>query len=121
MTKHVDDLKVCGKTSAVTWILAQIEKVFGQLKIEWHNFTNCGLRHMQDPQSKCITPDQIQYIARFKTITHKELQGLDNNSECSEELTTSYQSLLGAVAYTHLSRPDVSTFITALQRKKKSP
>ena len=49
MTKHVDDLKVCGKKSAVIWILAQIEKVFGQVKIEWHNFTNCGLRHMQAP------------------------------------------------------------------------
>ena len=59
MTKHVDDLKVCGKKSAVTWILAQIEKVFGQLKIEWHNFTNCELRHTQDPQTKTITLDQI--------------------------------------------------------------
>ena len=42
MTKHVDDLKLAGTTVEVTSVLQQIERVFGQLKIDWHNFTNCG-------------------------------------------------------------------------------
>ena len=43
MTKHVDDLKVCGSKDVVTWILGKVAEVFGQLKIEWHEFTNCGI------------------------------------------------------------------------------
>ena len=41
MAKHVDDLKLTGNKETVIWILSCIEKVFGKLKIEWNNFTNC--------------------------------------------------------------------------------
>ena len=58
---------------------------------------------------------------RSETTSHKELQERDNNSECSEKLMMSYQLPLGVVSYTHLSRSDVRTFITALQRKNKKP
>ena len=47
LTKHVDDLKLSGKKESILWILQQIEKEFGELKIEWHTFTNCGLRHTE--------------------------------------------------------------------------
>ena len=86
MTKHVDDLKVCGPKKVVTWILEQIEAVFGQLKIEWHEFTNCGIRHTQDPKTKTIKLDQFDYIKKFKTIAHKDLQGRRNEDECNEDL-----------------------------------
>ena len=49
MAKHVDDLKIAGDKKTVIWILQQIEKVFGKLKIEWNNFTNCGIKHQQNP------------------------------------------------------------------------
>ena len=81
MTKHVDDLKVCGNKKVVTWILEKIEKVFGQLKIEWHEFTNCGIRHTQDPTTKAIKLDQFEYISKFKIIAHKDLQGRRNEDE----------------------------------------
>ena len=47
MAKHVDDLKLTGK-QITEWVLQQIQEVFGEWKIEWHSFTNCGLRHIQD-------------------------------------------------------------------------
>ena len=55
LTKHVDDLKLTGEPNAVKNILAELQKVFGELKVEWHTFTNCGVRHIQDPVTKDIT------------------------------------------------------------------
>ena len=49
MAKHVDDLKLAGKKKVTEWVLQQIQVVFGELKVEWFTFTNCGLRHIQDP------------------------------------------------------------------------
>ena len=43
LAKHVDDLKLTGVRQVVEHILQQLEKVFGKLKIEWNNFTNCGI------------------------------------------------------------------------------
>ena len=41
LTKHVDDLKLTGDAGAVQSILAELQKVFGELKVEWHVFTKC--------------------------------------------------------------------------------
>ena len=48
MTKHVDDLKVAGERKYVDFVLGKIQAMFGNLKIEWNCFTNCGVRHTQD-------------------------------------------------------------------------
>ncbi len=61
MTKHVDDLKITGKPEQVRQILAAIQAVFGELKIEWHTFTNCGVRHIQCKVTMQITLDQSEY------------------------------------------------------------
>ena len=52
MTKHVDDLKMAGIREEIVFILQQLEKVFGKLKIGWNNFTNCGVRHIQNKVTK---------------------------------------------------------------------
>ena len=70
MTKHVDDLKMAGLRATILWIIEQLEKVFGKLKVEWHTFTNCGVRHIQDLATKSITLDQEEYIAALKPIVH---------------------------------------------------
>ena len=66
MCKHVDDLKLAGERETIIQILKQIETVFGQLKIDWNSFTNCGVRHTQDPQTKEVKLDQDEYIKGIK-------------------------------------------------------
>ena len=73
MTKHVDDLKFAGTRAEVTSVLQQIEKVFGKLKTEWHNFTNCGIRHTQEQVTKAVFLDQVEYASELRTIVHAEL------------------------------------------------
>ena len=52
MTKRVDVLNLAGHEEEVISVLQQIEKVFGKLKIEWNDFTNCGIRHRQKQVTK---------------------------------------------------------------------
>ena len=74
MAKHVDDFKLTGKKKVIEWVLQQIQEVFGELKIEWFTFTNCGLRHIQDPTTFLITFDQEEYIKNMKPITHQDVR-----------------------------------------------
>ena len=35
--------------------------MFGELKVEWHAFTNCGVRHVQGIRAEELSRDQIYY------------------------------------------------------------
>ena len=121
MAKHVDDLKITGRKDVVDWVLSKIQAVFGELKILWHNFTNCGLRHIQDRSTFTITLDQEEYINNLKAIAHPDLKGQPKEQACSPELTQLFMSLLGAVAYALMTRIDVAVFVCALQRVTSKP
>ena len=73
MTIHVDDLKITGEQPWIKHILVLIQSEFGELKINWHVFTNCGVRHMQNTNTKEISLDQIEYAAKLKTIAHQQM------------------------------------------------
>ena len=115
LAKHVDDLKVCGFKKYVDLIFFEIGKVFGDLKVDRNEFTNCGVRHIQDPTTKEVTLDQIEYIKCLKPIIHPELSG-DSETDCSPELQALYMSLLGAACYCLMTRLDAAVYLTALQR-----
>ena len=74
MAKHVDDLKLTGKKKVIEQVLQQIQEVFGELKIEWYTYTNCGLRHIQDLTTFLITLDQEEYIKNMKPIIHQDIR-----------------------------------------------
>eukprot|EP00969_Alexandrium_andersonii_P142588 6304918-Alexandrium_andersonii.AAC.1 len=58
MAKHVHDLKLAGEKPETIGCIQKLESVFGKLKLEWHTFTDCGVRHAQNPQTKDVTLDQ---------------------------------------------------------------
>ena len=121
MAKHVDDLKLAGKRADIEEIIRQIQIVFGNLKIEWNNFTNCGVRHRQDQQTHEITLDQEEYIAGIKTISHNNLTGKSADDSCDPALQLLYMSVLGAIAFATTTRPDIIIFVSALQRHSHAP
>ena len=74
LTKHVDDLKLTGDPDPMKSILSELQKVFGELKVEWYTFTNCGVRHIQNTITMEITLDQIDYAKSLCRIVHPQLQ-----------------------------------------------
>ena len=121
MAKHVDDLKLCGEYHVIVDVLEKIQKVFGKLKIEWNNFTNCGVRHKQDTTTKEVTLDQDDYIKGIKLCTHPDLTGKKPEELACTELHQQYWSVTGAIAYAILTRPDIAVFVAALQRMSHAP
>ena len=91
------------------------------MKIEWHNFTNCGVRHTQDKVTKSISLDQVEYASALRTIAHAELSSKKSDEAAGPELHSLYRSLLGVVAFLLLTRIDVAVFVSALQRWGHAP
>eukprot|EP00974_Lingulodinium_polyedra_P037955 3638790-Lingulodinium_polyedra.AAC.1 len=50
-------------------LLALLENTFGKLKVHWNEFTNSGIRHVQDPTTFAIVCDQYHYLACLKPIS----------------------------------------------------
>ena len=121
LSKHVDDLKITGTPSVIQHILSELQKIFGELKIEWNVFTNCGVRHIQDIRTKEITLDQIEYAKNMRSISHPQLHGGKPEDLCNPELHSLYRSLLGAVAYLSHTRVDIVVFVCAAQRYASKP
>ena len=120
MTKHVDDLKLTGRRDAILQVIQELQKVFGDLKVDWNEFTNCGVRHVQDPNTKEVTLDQHDYIKNMRPICHPQLKS-NPDEDATPELHQLYMSLLGAVAYASQTRVDALVFICALQRHNSKP
>ena len=117
MTVHVDDLKISRERDWVKRCLACLEKVFGELKQSWNDFTNCGVRHQKLQQPRIgIALDQIKYLEGLKPIAHAQVSTGRDTDECTPELHSLFRSLLGAIAYANHTRLDCSVFICALQR-----
>ena len=93
----------------------------GELKILWKDFTNCGVRHIQNTVTKEITLDQIEYTQILRPIVHPELETAKNEATCSPPLHQLFMSLLGAVAYLSHTRVDALVYISALQRHNSKP
>ena len=43
LSKHVDDLKLAAQKHHVEQLIAHIERVFGKMKGDYDDFTNCGV------------------------------------------------------------------------------
>ena len=121
MTIHVDDLKVAGRHEVVQELLKILESEFGELTIQRGTFTNCGVQHIQNPITREITLDQIDFVSKLRTIEHPQLATGTNEEKCVPALHQLIICLLGAIAYATHTRVDVMVFIVALQRQNHNP
>jgi hypothetical protein len=121
MTKHVDDLKAAGPEDVIVRIFSGIQEVFGEMKLNWGTFVNCGIRHEQCAKTHSITLDQNHYVQSLRPIHHPQTSSGQPEDEASPDLHKLYMSLLGAVAYLSHTRADVMVFVCALQRHSAKP
>ena len=118
--KHVDDVKMAGPREQIEALVKHLSQTFGKLTTEWHNFTFCGIRHVQDPHSKEITLDQTSFLAAIKPMSQPEVMTGQSENQMPESLQRHFLSLLMTVAYAVQSRPDIAVYIAALQKESKT-
>ena len=117
---HVDDLKITGNDSERAAIIRGLEKEFDQLKVENDCFEHLGLKHSLESDGTRVLSQQ-HYIAELRPIPDADLKLMQPEAEVSPEIARLYMSLLGGVAWTTQTRPDVAVFVSALQRRLKAP
>ena len=118
--KHVDDIKLVGSKEIIEALVQHLSRTFGKLTIEWHEFTFCGIKHVQDPHSKEITLDQTSFLQAIKPMSQPEVLTSPGENQMPESLQRHFLSLLMTVAYAVQSRPDIAVYIAALQKESKT-
>ena len=117
LSKHVDDLKIAGQKHHVERLIAHIEQVFGNMKGDYNDFTNCGV-HQSRSADGSVTLDQDEYIDALIPIKHVDLVKAKAHQPVEGPLPDFFVSLLGAAAYALLTQHHVAVYIVALQRAK---
>ena len=118
---HVDDIKIAASDTHIKQIIADLEAAFGKVKVEWNNFTHCGIRHIQDTHDFSISLDQIEYVSALRSVNIVELKGKSDDELLDTRFHNAYMSLLGGVAWVVQTRSDICVYVQNLQRKAKSP
>ena len=113
--KHVDDINMTGQDDQINDYVRQVEKVFGQCKVNRHTFTNCGVRHTKNASGDVIL-DQDEYIKQLRPIVSTELTGAPATAPATHNVTNQFVSLRGALAYTILTQAWIQVYVVALQR-----
>ena len=120
LSVHVDDLKISGIAEEIKRALQILEKHFDQLKLEKDNFEHLGLKHTLNKDGS-RTISQQHYVNELKPISDKDLKLQGPHEGVSETVHNQFRSLLGGVAWTVQTRPDIAVFVSALQRRMKAP
>ena len=103
LSKHVDDLKIAGQKHHVEQLIAHIERVFGKMKGDYDDFTNCGV-HQSRSADGSVTLDQDEYIDALIPIRHVDLVKAKADQPAGGPLPDLFVSLLGAAAYALLTQ-----------------
>ena len=115
---HVDDIKLAGEEQVVTYILRQLTKWFGELKVSRGSFEHCGILH--DLQSNgSYHLHQNHFAQRLKNVDLTGVSVKMTTQLLNEEQLQRYMSSLGSVAWLVQTRTDVAIYIQALQRATK--
>jgi len=118
ISTHVDDLKGGGVKGEMDSLIALLETRFDSLKIQYKEFEHLGLDHKQ--LEACIEIHQNNYISQLRTMNPSEFPA-DDEEDLPDEHVPNFMSLLGGVGWVVQTRPDVITYVGALQRHLKKP
>ena len=118
---HVDDILCAGPEHILKEFMAALYKVFGAdtLEVTWTNFKCCGVKHTKLDDGYSM--DQIEYCSGLRTVENSQVTGQPASQLADPQNASSFLSVLMAVAYTIITRPDIAVHVVALQRRAKSP
>ena len=117
---HIDDLKITGLPAEIDSLVKSLEHKFDALKLETDSFEHLGVQHKLLPDGM-RTLSQEGCIKELRPIAEAELRLMPVEEPVDERIRSLYMSLLGGLAWTVQTRPDIAVFISALQRRLQKP
>jgi len=117
---HVDDLKLGGEQKFIEYLLGELTKLFGKLKIVHNSFEHCGIKHeLQEDGSYLL--HQNHFAARMPSVDLTDVNTSVPTTLLNESQSARFLSGLGSLAWLVQTRLDVAVYIQALQRNAKRP
>ena len=116
MTVHVDDLQVIGARRYLIWIHAQLETRFGEIKWQELPYTHTGIE-LELVSPDCLLQHQEQFASKLEMHTFSSpARRWQLEDACDAVETTSFRSIVCACLWACITRQDVMSQVTALQR-----
>ena len=119
LTVHVDDIKITGALQTIKDVLECLQKSFDKIKVEYDAFEHLGLKHQKVTGGVVIS--QRRYVEQLKPIPDSLYCHGSLEEPASEQAKELYRSLVGGLAWTVQTRPDIAVFVSALQRRLSDP
>ena len=119
LSVHVDDIKGTAPKEIADSLLKHLNDTVCRCKADCASFLHIGIQHESAPGSAFI--HQCVYIGSIKPIDADSFTGKDEYSLCDIAMHDAYRSVLGAVAWTVLTRAELAVYVQALQRRARAP
>ena len=111
----VDDIKGTAANGVADPLLKHFNDSVGQCKADCDAFLHVDIQHGHGPGEVLI--HQYVYIDSIQAIKTRVYQGKDDEALRGEPCQEAYRSVLGAVAWTVLTRVELAVYVPVLQRR----
>ena len=119
VSTHVDDFKGAGLESVRKAVFQALRDEFGDIKMEESRFDHCGITH--ETLKNGIAMHQESYLKQLRCINEDLLKSSKDDVLLPPDHSKQFATLLGALAWLTITRPDIAIFVSALQRSSKAP
>ena len=109
---HVDDIKGTARRDVAEPLLAHLNELLGQCKADYSCFLHTGIQHEHPPGF--VFTHQHVYIDSTTPSDKQLLVGKGDEEACPVALREAHRSVLGAVAWTVLTRVDLAVYVQLL-------
>ena len=119
MSVHVDDINGIATKEVAESLLKHFNDQVGQGKADYNSSLHAGIQH--EHSAGQVFTHQYVYIDSITPIEPSLLTGKGDEALCDSKMHEAYRSVLGAVAWTVLTRAELAVYVQALQRRAHAP
>ena len=119
LSVHVDDIKGTAPKAVAESLLAHLNASVGSCKADYGSFLHTGIQHEHSPG--VVFTHQYVYVDSVKPISSDLYIGKEDEALCDAACHEAYRFVLGAVAWTVLTRTKLAIYVQALQRRAHAP
>ena len=103
MSGHID-LKGCAAEPVINALIADLEKRYGELKVQRDNFEHVGIQHCKQADGSYIL-HQHHYVEQLRPIGLGSVRAQDLEKDAPGEVIGPYVPLVCAVAWVLVTAP----------------
>jgi hypothetical protein len=120
VSTHVDDLKITGTDKMISYLLDELTKMFGKLKVHRGSFEHCGIIHEQQAD-RSIVCHQNHYCKGLHPVCMATVDISKPETPLTPSQHSDFLSLLGGLSWLNQTRLDCCIYTQALQRAAQKP